>query len=146
MLWRAPQSDWNRCFIFVYEYAIKSRRYALGCLFVFLFCAFWQRRGQSPVMVAIILALMANVDILFMIVSMAAVLALAADRLIGKPPVGEELPARGLARACTRLSRGHVRYSTVCRLRSDIRLRSETCLFRKSKLEFDQRRGARHSL
>ena len=54
MLWRAPLSDWNRCFIFVYEYAIKSRRYALGCLFVFLFCAFWQRRGQSPVMVAII--------------------------------------------------------------------------------------------
>jgi len=98
VLWRAPLSRLEQVlfpfgYFFVFEYAIKSRGYALGCLFVFLFCAFWRLRKQSPVMVAIILALMANVDILFMIISIAAVLALAVDRLIGGSFVGRETPA-----------------------------------------------------
>jgi hypothetical protein len=94
MLWRAPLSRLEQVlfpfgYFFFFEYAVKSRGYALGSLIVFLLCAFWTRRRRSPVVMALLLALMANVDILFMILSMAAVLALVVDRFIGAPPVGE---------------------------------------------------------
>jgi hypothetical protein len=94
VLWRAPLSTLEQVlfpfgYFFFYEYAVKSLAYALGCFIVFLFCTLWHRRRQSPVIMALVLALMANVDILFMILSIAAVAALAVDRLVNKPPTGE---------------------------------------------------------
>jgi hypothetical protein len=85
VLWRAPLSPVERTlfpfgYFFVYEYAVKSRGYGLGCLFVFLFCDLWPRRRRSPLSIALVLGLMANVEILFMIISIAAALALVVDR------------------------------------------------------------------
>jgi len=93
VLWRAPLSLFERAlfpfgYFAFYEYAVKSRGYALGCLFVFLFCALWARRRQSPVAIALVLAMTANVDILFMILSIAAVLALIVDWLTVGPADG----------------------------------------------------------
>jgi hypothetical protein len=95
VLWRAPFSPFERAlfpfgYFTFYEYAVKSRGYALGCLLIFLFCALWQRRRHLPVAMAVVLALMANVDILFVILSMAAVLALIVDRLTNESTNGEE--------------------------------------------------------
>lgn len=87
VLWRAPLSRVEQVlfpfgyFIF-FEYAVKSRSYALGVLLVMAFCAMWRQRRQHPVVVGFILALMVNVHALTMIVSMAACLALACDRLV----------------------------------------------------------------
>jgi hypothetical protein len=86
VLWRAPFSFFERAlfpfgYFTLYEYAVKSRSYALGCLLIFVFCALWHRRRQLPLVMALVLALLANVDILFMILSIAAVLALIVDRL-----------------------------------------------------------------
>jgi hypothetical protein len=95
VLWRAPFSLFERAlfpfgYFTFYEYAVKSRGYVLGCLFVFLFCALWHRRRQSPVAIALVLAMMANVDVLFMILSIAAVFALIVDWLIIGPTDGEK--------------------------------------------------------
>ena len=43
-----------------YEYLLISRNYALGLLFIFVFCTYFQCRKESYVIPAIILALMAN--------------------------------------------------------------------------------------
>jgi hypothetical protein len=87
VLWRAPLSLIERAlfpfgYFMLYEYGVKSRSYALGCLLMVSFCALWQRRRQSPVAIALVLALMANVHILLMIISIAAVTALIVDQLM----------------------------------------------------------------
>jgi hypothetical protein len=89
VLWRAPLSPVEKAlfpfgYFTLYEYAVKSRGYALGCLLLFVFCALWRRRRSDPVVVSVVLALLANVDILWMIVSIAAVIALAVDRFTNK--------------------------------------------------------------
>jgi hypothetical protein len=98
VLWRAPLSTLERVlfpfgYFILYEYAVKSRNYAPGCLLLFLFCALWPRRRQSPVLLAIILALMANVHFLFTLISMGAVAALIVDRL-DPMPSDVAVPAR----------------------------------------------------
>jgi hypothetical protein len=98
VLWRAPLSAFERAlfpfgYFVLYEYAVKSRSYALGCLLLFVFAALWQRRRDSPLLIAFVLALMANVHALFMIVSAAAVAALVVDRLVGAPSGRENNPA-----------------------------------------------------
>lgn len=87
VLWRAPLWWWERVlfpfgYFFVYEYAVKSRGYALGGLFLFLLCAVWRQRRARPLTVALLLALMANVQFLFLIVAMAMLAALAVDRVL----------------------------------------------------------------
>jgi len=100
VLWRAPLSALERVlfpfgYFPLYEYAVKSRSYALGCLLIVSFCALWQRRRQSPIAIAVILALMANTHILLMIMSIAAVTALLVDRWMvdrGRPTAAAPLP------------------------------------------------------
>ncbi len=87
VLWRAPLWWWERLlfpagYFFVYEYAVKSRGYALGGLLLFLLCAVWRQRRERPLTVALLLALMANVQFLFLIVAMAMLAALAVDRVL----------------------------------------------------------------
>jgi len=98
VLWRAPLSAFERTlfpfgYFILYEYAVKSRSYALGGLLLFVFAALWRRRRDSPLVIAFVLALMANVHALFMIVSAAAVAALVVDRLVGAPSGREREPA-----------------------------------------------------
>ena len=98
VLWRAPLSRLEQAlfpfgYFVVFEYAVKSRSYALGFLLLSMFCALWPVRWRRPFSVALILALMANVHVLFMILSIAALIALALDRLVAKPDDGDDVSA-----------------------------------------------------
>jgi hypothetical protein len=99
VLWRAPLSPIERAlfpfgYFLLYEYSVKSRSYALGCLLLVTFCALWHRRRRSPVAIALVLALMANVHIYLMIISIGAVTALLVDRW-GATRAAAQLPTAG---------------------------------------------------
>jgi hypothetical protein len=86
VLWRAPLTWVERAlfpfgYLVLYEYGVKSRSYALGFLLLLLFCALWRQRRQHPVLIAVVLALLANVHLQFMIVSISAACALLVDRM-----------------------------------------------------------------
>jgi hypothetical protein len=86
VLWRAPLSIIEKVlfpfgYYMVFEYAVKSRSYALGCLLIVTLCAVWGQRHRHPLLIASLLALMANVHIMLMVISVAFVVALIADRL-----------------------------------------------------------------
>ncbi len=86
VLWRAPLTWAERAlfpfgYLILYEYGVKSRSYALGFLILLLFCALWRQRRRHPVLIALVLALLANVHLLFMVVSISAACALLVDRL-----------------------------------------------------------------
>jgi len=96
VLWRAPLSRLEQVlfpfgYFFFFEYAAKSRSYVVGVFLVMAFCALWRHRRQHPVLTAIVIALMANVHVLTMIVSMAACLALACDRMVDSRPSEERV-------------------------------------------------------
>ncbi|MGB3532886.1 MAG: hypothetical protein WBA13_05150 [Microcoleaceae cyanobacterium] len=59
-----------------YEYTIISRNYNLGVLFVFLFCILYSRDKIKPILLAILLALMANANVFAFILSIALSLTL----------------------------------------------------------------------
>jgi hypothetical protein len=63
------------------EYGILSRSYILGFLLVALVCVVWPRRFERPVILAALLALLANVHIFFTIMAIAFALAYASTRL-----------------------------------------------------------------
>ncbi|MFA6957072.1 MAG: hypothetical protein WC538_14480 [Thermoanaerobaculia bacterium] len=46
-----------------YEYAVISRVYALGALFIFALCTLWTRRAERPSAIGILLALLANTSL-----------------------------------------------------------------------------------
>jgi hypothetical protein len=107
VLWRAPLLPFERAlfpfgYFMLYEYAVKSRSYALGCLLIVAFCVLWQRRRQSPIAIAVVLGLMANTHILLMIMSIAAVTALLVDQgmvdRLGPAAVAPQLPGAGMRR------------------------------------------------
>ena len=88
VLWRAPFSRLERAlFAFGYfplfEYAVKSRSYGLGTLIVAIVCALWPQRRQRPIAIAVALALMANVHVVFTIISLGFIAAIAVERLLG---------------------------------------------------------------
>lgn len=96
VLWRAPLLIWERLlfpfgYFFIYEYAVKSRSYALGCLLLFVLCAIWRWRHTQPLLLALVLALMANVHFLFAILAIAALLALVAERIFDGPSERESV-------------------------------------------------------
>lgn len=56
-------------YLFVYEYTIVARNYALGVLFLIIFCALYSRRPREYILLAITLALMANTSVHALIIS-----------------------------------------------------------------------------
>jgi hypothetical protein len=62
----------------LYEYGVISRNYGLGMLLVFLLCAAWRTQWRRPLMVALILAVMAHVNIYSFIIALAFCAAVAA--------------------------------------------------------------------
>jgi hypothetical protein len=86
VLWRAPLTWVERAlfpfgYFVLYEYGVKSRSYVLGFLLMVAFCALWRRRRTSPLLIALVLALLANVHLLFMDISISAACALLVDRV-----------------------------------------------------------------
>jgi hypothetical protein len=75
--WRGPFSRLELALLplsygLLFEYGVKSRSYALGNLLLLAFCALWPRRRERPVLLALVLAAMANVHALFAIVACVA--------------------------------------------------------------------------
>ncbi|MDY7020366.1 MAG: hypothetical protein SWJ54_03260 [Cyanobacteriota bacterium] len=58
-------------YYFFYEYTIISRNYNLGVLFVVLFCIFYSKSKFKPIILATLLALMANTNVFAFILSIA---------------------------------------------------------------------------
>jgi hypothetical protein len=88
VLWLAPFFWYEKAlfpfgYFTLYEYAVKSRSYALGGLLLSVFCSLWSCRRRHPIPMAVILALMANVHALFLILSVAAFGAVAFERVFG---------------------------------------------------------------
>ncbi|MDP9229232.1 MAG: hypothetical protein M3O67_01010, partial [Bacteroidota bacterium] len=54
----------------LYEYAVISRSYGLGLLLVFTVCALYKKRSSNYILLGIILALLANVTIFSLIISL----------------------------------------------------------------------------
>ncbi len=52
-----------------YEYSIISRNYALGVLFIFLFCALFPSRNKSYIFLACILGILANTNVYGLIIA-----------------------------------------------------------------------------
>ena len=65
-----------------YEYLLISRNYAIGILFVFLFCACFASREKSYILLAVILAFMANTNAFCLFIAVALGLTLLLDYLI----------------------------------------------------------------
>ncbi|MDY7020367.1 MAG: hypothetical protein SWJ54_03265 [Cyanobacteriota bacterium] len=63
-------------YYFFYEYTIISRNYNLGVLFVILFCVFYSKSKFKPIILAILLALMANTNVFAFMISIALSLTL----------------------------------------------------------------------
>ena len=63
-------------YYFFYEYTIISRNYNLGVLFVFLFCVIYSKGKVKPIILATVLALMANTNVFAFILSLALSLTL----------------------------------------------------------------------
>jgi hypothetical protein len=83
----SPFAKWQKLlFIFgyfpAYEYLTISRNYALGLFFIFLFCALFAIRQRGYILLAIVLALMANTNAYCLLISLAMALVLVSDRLL----------------------------------------------------------------
>jgi hypothetical protein len=77
VLWRAPFTRLERAlfpfgYFMLYEYAVKSRGYALGFFLLMLACTLWPSRRRRPVLLASVLGLLANVHLLLMVLSISA--------------------------------------------------------------------------
>jgi len=67
-----------------YEYSIISRNYSLGVLLIFLFCIFFPRRNHSYILLAILLALLANTNAYSLVLSICLATTLLVDRFLNK--------------------------------------------------------------
>ncbi len=86
VLWRGPFSRLELLllpfgYVMLFEYGVKSRSYVLGALLLFGICALWARRRERMPGVAVLLALLANVHVLFTIIAIAMSVTLVVDRL-----------------------------------------------------------------
>jgi hypothetical protein len=89
LLWASPFTLAERLLLpfgayTLFEYGIKSRSYALGFLLVCVLCALWGRPRRDPphpVVIGAVLALLANVHVLFALLACAAAAALAAGEV-----------------------------------------------------------------
>ncbi|WP_250125305.1 hypothetical protein [Chroococcidiopsis sp. CCMEE 29] len=67
-----------------YEYSIISRNYSLGVLLIFLFCIFFPRRNYGYILLAILLALLANTNAYSLVLSICLAMTLLVDRFLNK--------------------------------------------------------------
>ncbi len=86
VLWRAPFNRWELAlfpfgYFILFDYGVKSRSYALGTLLTVGACALWPYRRSHPIVLAGVLACLANVHLLFAILSGALATAIVIDRL-----------------------------------------------------------------
>ncbi len=65
-----------------YEYSIISRNYALGVLFIFLFCALYTTKNRTYILLACTLCLLSNTNLYGLIIAVAFGLALLLERLL----------------------------------------------------------------
>jgi hypothetical protein len=91
IVWRGPFSRIELLllpfgYFLLFEYGVKSRSYALGNLLLFAFCAAYRRRREHPILIAAILALLANVHALYALVACAAVVAILVDWMVSAAP------------------------------------------------------------
>lgn len=82
----APLSRWEMAlfpfgYFILFDYAVKSRSYALGTMLAMGACVLWPRRSSHPVLLAGVLALLANVHLVFAFFSGAFAAAVLVDRL-----------------------------------------------------------------
>lgn len=86
VVWSMPLHIWERILFpfglfMLFEYGVKARSYGLGLLLMVLLCLAWPVRRRRPWLLALLLALVANVHVLFFIVSIGATVALVVERL-----------------------------------------------------------------
>jgi hypothetical protein len=67
-----------------YEYLVISRNYAIGLLFIFVFLTVFETRQKSYLLLAIILALMANTNAYCLLIAIAFFISLALEYLLNK--------------------------------------------------------------
>ncbi len=65
---------------------MKSRSYTLGFLLLVLFCSLWPQRRKHSILMAVLLAELANVHLYFAIASAAALACLVVDRIADDSP------------------------------------------------------------
>jgi hypothetical protein len=104
VLWRSPFTSAEKLlfpfgYFPLYEYSVKSRSYGLGLLLIVLICAAWPTRKARPIRMALLLALLANVHVLFMLVSAAFLGALVLERIRRRGSESADHPAPGTALA-----------------------------------------------
>ena len=83
-LWRSPFSPTQKLlftfgYIPFYQYLLICRNYSLGMLFLFGFCAVFQSRHHSYILLAILLSLMANSNAYALFIAFALAVMLAAE-------------------------------------------------------------------
>lgn len=75
---------WKTLFIFgyfmIFEYNIISRNYILGIFFLFLVCSVFQNRQKKFILLCLYLALAANTHLIFIVISFALFLTIAAEQ------------------------------------------------------------------
>ena len=91
VLWRAPLLRLERLvfpfgYFTFFEYGVKSRSYTLGFLLLVLFCSLWPQRRKHSILMAVLLAGLANVHLYFAIASAAALACLVVDRIADDSP------------------------------------------------------------
>ncbi len=90
VLWFMPLRGWERVlfpfgYFMLFEYGVKARSYGLGGLLLVLLCLAWPARARHPWLIALLLALLANTQVLFMIATIAIVFALLVEHLLRRP-------------------------------------------------------------
>jgi hypothetical protein len=90
VLWFMPLRIWERVlfpfgYFMLFEYGVKGRSYGLGGLLMVLLCLAWPARGRRPWLIALLLALLANTQVLFMIATIAIICALLVEHLLRRP-------------------------------------------------------------
>lgn len=66
-------------YLFFYEYTIISRNYALGILFIFIFCTFFTKHNKNYLLLSCVLLLLANTNAFSFIIAVILAMALILD-------------------------------------------------------------------
>ena len=78
-------------YFFFYEYSIISRNYALGILFIVIFCILYKNKYKNIIPICIVLFLMGQANVYSFIISMALFLMLAVELIIDRKYVAKNI-------------------------------------------------------